>query len=374
MSYADIARNISNVSKAPLSRAKTIARTEGHRIQQESTKDAQQEAKGKGADVVKQWDATLDGKTRPSHKKVDGEIRELDERFSNGLDFPGDPSGKAGEVVNCRCVSLTRARWALDEGELKTLKERAEFFELDKAENFNDFKNKYLKAAKQVDADPLEKFVRAANAEEAAKYARDTLGLDQTTAYSLGMNVEIANGLNEALHRITEKFGSLTESGYLKNVLIATSEAYGYAAYQKKMGVMLLNKAVKRKTAVKKMAAEALEEFTYGSWSSSSPFHSVYHELGHAVQYMLLDNNPELQKKIDVLYSETYSAILGADAEWVTSGNLLVEYAKKAKDAGFSYYGLRNSGEFVAESIAQYFCSDNPGKIAKSVIDKLARG
>lgn len=144
MSYADIARNISNVSKAPLSRAKTIARTEGHRIQQESTRDAQQGAKSKGADVVKQWDSTLDGKTRDSHRRVDGEIRELDEKFSNGLDFPGDPGGKAGEVVNCRCVSLTRARWALDEDELKTLKERAAFFELDKAKNFEDFKKKYL--------------------------------------------------------------------------------------------------------------------------------------------------------------------------------------------------------------------------------------
>lgn len=150
MAYNDIARNISNVSKAPLSRAKTIVRTEGHRIQQKSTKDAQQEAKSKGADVVKQWDATLDGKTRPSHKKVDGEIRELDEKFSNGLDYPGDPSGKAGEVVNCRCVSLTRARWALDEDELKTLKERAAFFELDKAKTFEDFKEKYLTASKMA--------------------------------------------------------------------------------------------------------------------------------------------------------------------------------------------------------------------------------
>lgn len=153
MSYNDIARNISNVSKAPLSRAKTIVRTEGHRIQQKSTKDAQQQAKSKGADVVKQWDSTLDGKTRPSHKKVDGEIRELDEKFSNGLDYPGDPSGKAGEVVNCRCVSLSRARWALDEDELKTLKERAKFFELDKAKTFEDFKEKYLKVA----TEPLEK-------------------------------------------------------------------------------------------------------------------------------------------------------------------------------------------------------------------------
>jgi hypothetical protein len=170
--YSDIARNISSVSKAPLSRAKTIARTEGHRIQQTSARDAQYAAKKKGADVLKQWDAALDGRTRDSHARVDGEIRELDEKFSNGLMFPGDPSGGAAEVVNCRCTANTRARWALDDEELQTLKERAEYFGLDKTENFEDFKQKYLKAAESVANTPmtaeeqkvyLQKFLRDKN-------------------------------------------------------------------------------------------------------------------------------------------------------------------------------------------------------------------
>lgn len=172
LSYSDIARNISSVSKAPLSRAKTIARTEGHRIQQTSSRDAQYAAKKKGADVLKQWDAALDGRTRDSHARVDGEIRELDEKFSNGLMFPGDPSGGAAEVVNCRCTSNTRARWALDDAELNTLKERAEYFGLDKTANFEDYRAKYLKAAKSVANTPmtaeeqkayLQKFLRDKN-------------------------------------------------------------------------------------------------------------------------------------------------------------------------------------------------------------------
>ena len=44
---------------------------------------------------------------------------------------------------------------------------------------------------------------------------------------------------------------------------------------------------------------------------------------------------------------------------------------KKAKVAGFSYYGLRNSKEFVAESIAQYFLDENPSEIAKEVASIL---
>ena len=160
LGYGDIARNIANATSAPFSRTKTIARTEGHRVQQTSTADAQQAAKAKGADVVKQWDATLDGETRESHRMVDGEIRELDEKFSNGLMYPGDPSGSAAEVINCRCASLTRARWALDEEELQTLKDRAAFFGLDKTENFEDFKRKYLDAARQIATPDVEKYFK----------------------------------------------------------------------------------------------------------------------------------------------------------------------------------------------------------------------
>ena len=144
LSYADIARNISNATGAPLSRVKTIVRTEGHRIQQASTRDAQRAAKKKGADVLKQWDAALDGRTRPSHAAIDGEIREIEEAFSNGLMYPGDPSGPAAEVINCRCTADTRVRGWLDTDDLDRLKDRAAFFGIDKSDQFDEFREKYL--------------------------------------------------------------------------------------------------------------------------------------------------------------------------------------------------------------------------------------
>lgn len=152
MPFADIARNIANRTKAPLSRAKTIVRTEGHRIQQASANDARDAAKANGCDVVKQWDGTLDGDTRPTHRRLDGQIRETDEPFEmdgKKAMYPGD-FGKAEEDCNCRCVALTRAKWALDEDELKTLKERAKFFEVDKEDDFETFEKKYLKATEAL--------------------------------------------------------------------------------------------------------------------------------------------------------------------------------------------------------------------------------
>lgn len=64
--------------------------------------------------------------------------------------YPGDSHGSAEEVVNCRCALLQRAKWALDDEELDTLKERAEYFGLDKTENFEEYKGKYLQASESV--------------------------------------------------------------------------------------------------------------------------------------------------------------------------------------------------------------------------------
>jgi len=149
--YAEIARNISFATGAPLKRAKTIVRTEAHRIQQASQDDARQHAKSRGANLVKQWDSTLDGRTRHTHRLLDGQIREINEPFTVGKKkamYPG-AFGDPAEDCNCRCVALTRPRAAMDEAELKTMQERAAYFKLDKTENFEEFKKKYLDAIKE---------------------------------------------------------------------------------------------------------------------------------------------------------------------------------------------------------------------------------
>lgn len=153
MGFKDIARNISNATGVPFNHARTIVNTEGHRIQQTSNFDAQKAAKAKGAQVVKQWDSTLDGKTRDTHRQIDGQIKDVDEPFEiagKEAMFPGD-FGDPAEDCNCRCVSLTRAKWALDEEELQRMQDRAEFFGLDKTDDFAEYRDKYLFASQGID-------------------------------------------------------------------------------------------------------------------------------------------------------------------------------------------------------------------------------
>jgi hypothetical protein len=57
----------------------------------------------------KQWQATLDAKTREEHADADGQIVPMDQPFDVGgelLDYPGDPAGSDANVANCRCTVL----------------------------------------------------------------------------------------------------------------------------------------------------------------------------------------------------------------------------------------------------------------------------
>ena len=154
----DIASGMNNPFDIALKDAMRIARTEGHRVHQQGYLDAGDKAKEKGADILKQWDATMDSKTRPAHQRADGQIVEWDEYFTVDGEKMKAPSvgGSAKNVCNCRCQLLQRARWALDEEELETLQKRAEFFGLDKAESFEDFKQKYLKLPEKADTIKVE--------------------------------------------------------------------------------------------------------------------------------------------------------------------------------------------------------------------------
>ena len=144
-SFKMVAKQLASYTNIGYNNAVRIARTEGHRIQCQSTMDACHNAKDRGADVVKQWDSTLDAKTRDSHVKVDGEYKELDEKFSNGLMFPGDPSGGAAEVVNCRCALLQRARWRVEGGgftKMNNFTKQLESFE--SPEDYAEFKKTFF--------------------------------------------------------------------------------------------------------------------------------------------------------------------------------------------------------------------------------------
>lgn len=66
-----------------------------------------EDAAGMNIEQHKQWIATHDSRTRDAHRAMDGEEVPYNEDFSNGLEYPGDPSGTPAQTYNCRCTMVT---------------------------------------------------------------------------------------------------------------------------------------------------------------------------------------------------------------------------------------------------------------------------
>lgn len=97
-----------------LPRALTVARTEVISAANGGSYVQMLEA-GFTEKVTKEWLATMDTRTRESHRHADNQTVELTDGFSvdiytsgvktgtEELEFPGDPTGTPGNIINCRC-------------------------------------------------------------------------------------------------------------------------------------------------------------------------------------------------------------------------------------------------------------------------------
>lgn len=96
----DIAKNLAkNYQQMSIRRAFVIARTEVAAASNFSLYAAGKQAPFK---VRKTWVNSKDDRVRKAHQFTS--TVDMDEKFGNGLEYPGDPSGAAREVIQCRCT------------------------------------------------------------------------------------------------------------------------------------------------------------------------------------------------------------------------------------------------------------------------------
>lgn len=103
-SIPDIVKRTESIFTSNMNAAFRAARTACTSAENAGRVSSYERAEGMGIHLKQEWLATLDDRTRDSHALLDGEQVEVGERFSNGLRYPGDPTGDPAEVWNCRCT------------------------------------------------------------------------------------------------------------------------------------------------------------------------------------------------------------------------------------------------------------------------------
>ena len=106
MDVRQIARNIDELGFEQLiqNRSTVVARTE---VINASNRGDIIGARETNLDLKKEWLASIDGREREEHAGADGQSVDLEDSFIVGgesLDYPGDPRGSAGNVIQCRCT------------------------------------------------------------------------------------------------------------------------------------------------------------------------------------------------------------------------------------------------------------------------------
>ncbi len=217
------------------------------------------------------------------------------------------------------------------------------------------------KAIKQYEHVEASEFQIAKTINEAKTYALKKLGLK--TAEFENFNLSVANMVNEEITNIYAAFGNVG----IQEIRYYPKKASWYAMYSPGMKAIFM-KEVKTKASLTTMKKQAVMQLEYGFWSSDNAAHTIRHEAGHAIQHFFLDTNIDKREKIQLLRNKIAALCLDKKG-WSmndTSGMI------KAKEY-LSYYGLKDIGEFVAESVAEYM-NGNPRNTAKEVVEILIGG
>ena len=248
-SIDDIARRIARDTAQQNSKAMIrYARTAITGAQNAGRMETMHRAQGIGIQCKKVWLATLDSRTRDSHRKLDGQVKDIDEPFVSDLGkimFPGDPTAEQGDLWNCRC---TLTYQYLDYPADPSTNDRMMYEEWDeevpvkkKDKNGREYKTKKIihhresklvrdmtysewkqsaQAQQQKTESALEskiqkavhavrpkkaQFTPAASCEEAEAYAGRFLGYNGKVSYK-GVELEYANKCNQVLADIHETF------------------------------------------------------------------------------------------------------------------------------------------------------------------------
>jgi hypothetical protein len=405
------------------SQAERLVRTEATNAANYATLESATDMFGQ-ENLQKEWMTSVDGRERPAHRGADGQIVDFKERFNVGgelLFHPGDPVGSAKNVVRCRCSvapfpkedaqaagtiegfgvrppggstqsvlrtpkpvreAVEEVVEQIDDIDFKTIKEAEDFFINNLGGKFTNLRgmdqriaNQFVNSVRKMQAEfpgfkletlsTLPKYREAVLDEimsevRKSSYYKKMIGIYNPAAYDKAL-----------IKRLRQNLGLQSSDAV---AAFHISNDVKLAAYDvdldmsKFRGIVSKNNYSKKSYDKSVLSAQKQRDLEWWSkGADENPFkHTAVHEIAHALDDQIQFNRePEFIK---------YYQRIRSKGEEYTSRSLSRPFRSNTYvKSNLSEYGSYNEKEFIAESLAEFYGSENPRQIAKDVAEMLRR-
>ena len=355
----DVAKRLQSVAQMNYNSAVRYARTMTTSAQNAGRYQAYRRAKALGVDLVIEWQATLDGRTRHDHRMMHGQRTEVDKPFHTPdgftIYYPADSTGASDapqrEIWNCRCTLLSWVKGF--EGE--TVKSSPKMDGM----SFEEWQN--AKAPKQEEKEFRSRFTPAKDIKEAENFIKQivnakgfgALGVDYT-----GIDLEVANIVNKTLVDLYDEFNVPMLGGIVApagNTTLGKQIQNATAAYSPIRNSFLLNrKSLKNvKTAEKALQAEKNAVTDILTHPERYDLSKASSRLRRVIEASRESGRGTVPETIPDVLSHEFGHALEKQIKRLDSfeqiRNNMPEYARK-----ISGYASEDVSEYIAESFASW--------------------
>ena len=295
-------------------------------------------------DILKEWLATLDSRTRDVHRQLDGQQVPYDEPFQSDLGaimFPGDPKAELGNICNCRCDMVKR---------------------YPKFMKVNDWRQQEI-----IDGQSYEEWKKGKQ--------KDFFGFTTSMDMSIDPNVTVPKKMmdkvEEAVNKITEKVPVLKK--YIRDIEYTKVNQVGKSSMDGKE-IKLDKRAFSSERALKKVLEDHIK--SGHSVDVDDPMFIVAHEAGHSLEsYVVLKRLGLLNAQLGELQKQMVkNEKKRIGIEYFTHMGFTDETTEEIYDIIGKELGSRalvNPSEMAAQALGQVLYGKKKAPHAEKLVDYL---
>ena len=326
-----------------------------------------------GAQMMKEWIASFDDRTRSTHAEAGAsDPVPYNDPFMVGGSFmmyPGDPSGPAAEVVNCRCsIAPFPKEGAQTVGEITDINfgigggSTTGFGLGDFATSVGSTVVSGVQNAVQSTAAAFKniKEFKTGLVKLFSDAGIDITKIRASRKLSIKQYNLIYNKLDELF--LKYNFGSIENKGAINMLFSSGGRTYGYIERlmvsgrltKINLGDFIEDAAKRARISENKLTKRWFSAIDADKMLLATPVH----EMAHVLLHSSMKGKTEVLNKIREIRRQYYAEIRALrDANNV----------KKYNEIYIGKYALHNLDEFIAESFTEYTLNSNPSKYARLV-------